>query len=139
MARSTSFRITEVARERLAGQASRLGVTATALLEQLIHEGSDQRDHPDIVFRGPTHDRRAGLAAGPDVWEVVARMQELTGSEEERIAALCAETDLSPREARAALDYAAENPEPVLARIERHHTEIARSQATARARASLLS
>ena len=29
-------------------------------------------EHPSIVFRDGTAGRRAGLAAGPDVWEVVA-------------------------------------------------------------------
>jgi hypothetical protein len=60
-------------------------MTATALLDQLIMEGTDQLDYPGVIFRGPAHDRRAALAAGPDVWEVVARLQELEGSEEHRI------------------------------------------------------
>jgi hypothetical protein len=71
-------------------------MTATALLDQLIVEGIDQLDSPGIVFRGPAHDRRAALAAGPDVWEVVARLQELDGSEEQRISVLAAESDLHP-------------------------------------------
>ena len=72
MAASTSFRISDTARARLASRAAREGVTATALLDQLIIEGTDQLDYPGIVFRGPAHDRRAALAAGPDVWEIVA-------------------------------------------------------------------
>jgi hypothetical protein len=43
-------------------------------------QGIDQLDYPGIIFRGPAHDRRAALAAGPDVWEVVSRLQELDGS-----------------------------------------------------------
>lgn len=139
MARSTSFRISEDTRALLTGQAMRRGVTVTSLLEQLVLEGTTQLDHPDLVFRGPIHDRRAGLASGPDVWEVVVRLQELPGSEQERIDLLCEESDLSPREARVALDYAAQNPGPIRARIERHHAEISRSQAAAKARAELLS
>jgi hypothetical protein len=76
--RSTSFRISDAAKSCLAARAARDGVTATALLDQLIVEGIDQLDYPGVIFRGPGHDRRAALAAGPDVWEIVARLQELT-------------------------------------------------------------
>ena len=86
MAASTSFRISDTARTRLASRAAREGSSATALLDQLIVEGIEQRDYPGIVFRGPAHDRRAALAAGPDVWEVIARLQELDGTEEQRVA-----------------------------------------------------
>src|SRR3974390_3663187 len=109
VAASTSFRISDAARARLASRAARDGVTATALLDQLIIEGTDQLDSPGIVFRGPAHDRRAALAAGPDVWEIVARLQELDGSEEQRISLLAAESDLHPRLIRVALDYAADH------------------------------
>src|SRR5580692_9705237 len=109
VATSTSFRISDTARTRLASRAAREGMTATALLDQLILEGIDQLDYQGITFRGPAHDRRAALAAGPDVWEVIARLQELEGSEEQRISLLAAESDLHPRLIRIALDYAAEH------------------------------
>lgn len=70
MAKSTSLRFTEDAKHQL--------------------------DHPGIVFRGPAHDRRAGVAAGPDVWEIVSRLQGLEGSEEQRVTALSAESDRHP-------------------------------------------
>src|SRR5713101_9298800 len=97
MATSTSFRISDAARTRLASRAARDSTSATALLDQLIVEGIDQLDYPGIIFRGPAHDRRAALAAGPDVWEVIARLQELDGTEEQRISLLGAESDLHPR------------------------------------------
>jgi hypothetical protein len=138
MAASTSFRISETARTRLASRAAREGTTATALLDQLIIEGTDQLDYPGIVFRGPAHDRRAGLAAGPDVWEVVARLQELEGSEEQRIGLLAAESDLHPRLIRIALDYAAEHADEVRERIGRNRAMAERSRKMARQRESLL-
>lgn len=137
-ARSTSFRISEEARARLAAQAAREGVSATVLLERLILEGIDALEHPGTVFRGPPHDRRAALAAGPDVWEVIARLRELEGSEEQRIAALAAESDLHPREIRLALDYAAAHPEDVQARIERNDAEAEASRQVAQQRTALL-
>ena len=138
MASSTSFRISDTARTRLAARAAREGTSATALLDQLIVEGADQLDYPGIVFRGAAHDRRAALAAGPDVWEVIARLQELEGSEEQRVSLLGKESDLHPRLIRIALDYAAENPDDIRRRIERNRALAQRSQAAALQREALL-
>ncbi len=138
MAVSTSFRISDTARSRLAARAAREGMTVTALLDQLIVEGIDQIDHPGIIFRGPAHDRRAALAAGPDVWEIVARLQELDGSEERRISLLSAESDLHPRLIRIALDYASEHADEVRERIERNRARAERSRRTSEQREALL-
>jgi hypothetical protein len=138
MAASTSFRISDTARARLTSRAAREGTTATALLDQLIIEGTDQLDYPGIIFRGPVHNRRAALAAGPDVWEVIARLQELEGSEEQRISLLAAESDLHPRLIRIALDYAAEHADEVRELIGRNQAMAEHSRATARQRESLL-
>jgi hypothetical protein len=138
MARSTSFRISDAARTRLAARAAQDGVTATALLDQLITEGIDQLDYPGISFRGPGHDRRAALAAGPDVWEIVSRLQELDGTEEQRIALLAEETDLHPRLIRIALDYAAAHTHEVRERIARNKAMADRSVAIAQSRQALL-
>jgi len=138
VAASTSFRISDQARTRLTSRAAREGMTATALLDQLIVEGTDQLDYPGIIFRGPAHDRRAALAAGPDVWEVIARLQELEGSEEHRISLLAAESELHPRLIRIALDYAAEHVDEVRKLVERNRDMIERSRSIARQRESLL-
>ena len=138
MATSTSFRISDTTKARLASRAAREGATATALLDQLIVEGIDQLDYPGIIFRGPAHDRRAALAAGPDVWEVVARLQELDGSEEQRITLLSAESDLHPRLIRIALDYAADHADEVRVRIDRNRAMAERSRLTSEQREALL-
>lgn len=138
VATSTSFRMSDAAKTRLTSRAAREGMTATALLDQLIVEGIDQLDYPEIIFRGPAHDRRAALAAGPDVWEVIARLQELDGSEEQRISILSAESDLHPRLIRIALDYAAEHPGEVRERIERNRVMTERSRAMSQQREALL-
>lgn len=136
--KSTSFRISQDARQRLAARAEREGMSATALLERLIVEGVDTLDHAGVVFRGPPHDRRAALAAGPDVWEIVARLQDLDGSEEQRVATIADETDLHPRQIRVALDFAAEHPDDVQARIARNQAAIEASQRAAQQRQALL-
>lgn len=138
MASSTSFRLSDDAKRRLSQRAEREGVSATALLERLITEGVDQLDHSGIVFRGPTHDRRAALAAGPDVWEVIARLQELGGSEEERVAVLGEESDLHPRLIRIAIDYAVEHPDDIRRRIDRNRELAERSRRAAEERGALI-
>ena len=138
MAASTSFRISDATKARLASRAAREGMTATALLGQLIVEGIDQLDYPGIIFRGPAHDRRAALAAGPDVWEIVARLQELDGREEQRISLLSAESELHPRLIRVALDYAADHVDEVRERIDRNRAMAERSRRTSEQREALL-
>lgn len=137
-AKSTSFRISREARQRLAARAERDGTSATALLERLIIESIDALDHPGIIHRGPPHDRRAALAAGPDVWEIVARLRELKGSEEQRIATLARETDLHPRQIRIAIDYAAEHAEAIQDRIERNEANVENSRRAVKQRGALL-
>jgi hypothetical protein len=138
MAASTSFRISDIARRRLAARAAWEGITVTALLDRLIMEGSDQLDFPGIVFRGPAHDRRAALTAGPDIWEVISRLQELDGSEEQRVATLAEESDLHPRLIRLALDYAAEHRETIQDRIDRNHAMAEHQRHVAQERRKLL-
>ena len=138
MAVSTSFRISDTTKSRLAARAAYEGLTVTALLDQLIVEGIDQLDYPGIIFRGPTHDRRAALAAGPDVWEIVGRLQELNGSEEQRISLLSSESDLHPRLIRIALDYAAEHVDEIRERINRNRSMAERSRRTSEQRKALL-
>jgi hypothetical protein len=138
VAASTSFRISDATKARLASRAAREGMTATALLGQLIVEGIDQLDYPGIIFRGPAHDRRAALAAGPDVWEIVARLQDLDGSEEQRITLLGAESDLHPRLIRIALDYAADHADEIRTRIDRNRAMAERNRNTSEQREALL-
>lgn len=138
MAKSTSFRISEDAKRRLTEQARREGISATALLDRLIVEGVDALEHPGIVFRGPTHARRAGLAWGPDVWEIVGRLQELDGSLQQRIRTLTEETDLHERSIRIAVDYAAEHAEEIQAQIDLNREMAERMQRVAKAREALI-
>ena len=113
-------------------------MSATALLERLIIEGVDTLEHAGIVYRGAGHDRRAALAGGPDVWEVVARLRELEGGEEQRIATLAAETEVHPRLVRTALEFAARHPAEVERRIVANERAIAESCEAAEQRRALL-
>ena len=64
--------------------------------------------HPGVVFRkGPTG-RRAGLVAGPDVWEIVGLLRDLRGSLEERVVSAAARMGLAASQVRTASRYYAE-------------------------------
>ena len=69
-ARQFSARLDAGVVDRLERRGARFGLNKSRLAERYIDEGMRMEDHPGIVFRdGPTG-RRAGLAAGPDLWEV---------------------------------------------------------------------
>jgi hypothetical protein len=53
------------------------GGNTSALAQRLVDEGLRMADHPGVVFKdGPTG-RRAALAYGPDVWEIVKFVREV--------------------------------------------------------------
>lgn len=68
----------------------------------------------------------------------MARLRELGGDEEERIAVLAAESDLHPRQIRTALEFAARHPDEVEARIARNEQAIAEGRRAAEQRQALL-
>src|SRR5262245_65967212 len=105
--RATSYRLDPDVKARLARQARAEGISERALIERLLAEGLDVLHHPGIVYRdGPTG-RRAALAVGPDVWEVVSALRYTRGREETRVATLAEQFDLNPRNIRTAIDFAA--------------------------------
>ena len=58
--------------ERLARRSELAGTNKSRLAERYVDEGTRMDEHPGIVFRGGPTGRRAALAGGPDVWEVMA-------------------------------------------------------------------
>jgi uncharacterized protein (DUF433 family) len=98
-------------------------------------------DHPGIMFRDGPAGRRAALAGGPDVWEVIDTLQN-TGQKGERAVAATAEWgSLSPAQVRTALRYYAEHREGVDERIrlnyehaDREHAAWQRARDVGRAR-----
>jgi hypothetical protein len=53
------------------------GSSASALAQQLIDEGLRMADHPGVIFKDGPSGRRAALAYGPDVWEVIKFLREV--------------------------------------------------------------
>jgi hypothetical protein len=53
------------------------GANTSALAQRLVDEGLRMADHPGVIFKdGPTG-RRAALAYGPDIWEIVKFLREV--------------------------------------------------------------
>jgi hypothetical protein len=53
------------------------GASAAGLAQRLIDEGLRMADHPGMIFKNGPSGRRAALAYGPDVWEVIKFLREV--------------------------------------------------------------
>jgi hypothetical protein len=103
--RHFSLRIDESLSARLDSQAREIKQTSSELARELIDEGLRMRRHHGILFRdGPTG-RRAGLADGPDVWEVMDFYFKGEGSHEERIAWMEELTSVNRYQIARAIQY----------------------------------
>lgn len=112
-----SLRLDTALRDDLVTAAAAEGVTMTSLVERFVREGLATTAHPGIVFRGGRSGRRAGLAGGPDVWEIAAALRRTTGTETQRVATLTQEFGIHQRQVMIALDYAAANREEIDSRV----------------------
>jgi hypothetical protein len=98
------------------------GLSLSSAANMLVDEGLRMMEHPGVLFRtGPTG-RRAGLAAGPDVWEVVRAVRSARGAEpglgEGELLTLVAEnTGVPVRLIRVATGYWAAHPDEIDAEI----------------------
>ena len=121
---NVSVRLEDSLAQRLRVRARAAGETLSDRLRRYAEEGVRRDEHPLITFRdGPTG-RRAGLVAGPDVWEVAMWVDELAG-EPDPIAALATESAVSRPQIDAALRYRGAYPDEIDARIELHRQETA--------------
>lgn len=110
--------------ERLKRSAARRAESISSAGERLIDEGLRMEAHPGIVFRDGSSGRRAGLAAGPDVCEVVGLLLGLRGSFEERVTAATDQLGLTEGQVRITSRYCAEFTDEIDAEIA-HNDDIA--------------
>jgi hypothetical protein len=137
-ARSTSYRLDPQIKAALEAQAKAEGISERALLERLIVEGLAMIAHPGIVYRdGPTG-RRAGLATGADVWEIVSALRYTKGRESQRVAQLAEQFGQHAAAIRVALDYAALHREEIDARVAANDSAAEAARVLAEQRAKLM-
>lgn len=126
--RHLSIRIADDAFERLEAQSRRSGRTRSDVAKTLIEEGLRMEQHPGIVFRSGPAGRRAALAGGPDVWEVVRVVLGVGQRGEAAIARAADLAGLSPDQVRATLAYYAEFRDEVDGWIRRVDEEAAQAE-----------
>jgi hypothetical protein len=68
--KSFSARFSAEVVDMLDARSERLGESKARVAERLIEEGLRIEEFPGIVFRSGPAGRRAGVAGGPDVWEI---------------------------------------------------------------------
>lgn len=113
----------------LARRSAAAGTSKSRLAERYVEEGLRADEHPGIVFRGGPAGRRAALAAGPDVWEVVATMRGADAKGEEAISVVAGILDLTIQQVRTALRYYGAFTEEIDQRIRRNVEEAEAAEA----------
>lgn len=105
---------------RLSRRSELAGTNKSRLAERYVDEGTRMDDHPGIVFRGGPTGRRAALAGGPDLWEVLTTLKSGKARGEEAISATADLLSLTDSQVRTAVRYYGAFPEEVDDRIARN-------------------
>jgi predicted DNA-binding protein len=135
-----SIRMSPKTLARLDVGARRRGEAKARTAERLIDEGLRMEDHPGIVFRDGPSGRRAALAGGPDVWEVVETLKDSGLTGEQAVAATAEWGVLTHAQVHAAVRYYADFRDEVDERIAHNSEEADRRRAAwVRAREALVS
>jgi len=131
MRESTSLRLPVELKTALGDEARREGLTVSELAVRLLREGLAVASHPGIVFKGGPSGRRASLAGGPDVWEVIADFRLSRGRQDRRVQQSAKRLGLHEVEVIAALKYASDFPDEIADRIEMNETALRSAEASA--------
>lgn len=139
MSSPLSVRFDDQVLERLRRRARAVpGLTPSGLAQRLVDEGLRMIEHPGIVFKDGPSGRRAALAFGPDVWEVVTFLRQVEERGDEAIAAAAEVFALPEPRVRAALHYYAAHPGEIDAEVDQAEAESALAEAAWEAERRLL-
>jgi hypothetical protein len=114
------------------------GASAAGLAQRLIDEGLRMADHPGVVFKDGSSGRRAALAYGPDVWEVIKFLREV---DERGPAAIDAAAEVFAVDAGrigTAINYYGDYPDEIDAEIAEADEASARAEAAWRIQQQLI-
>lgn len=103
--RPLSIRFDAELLDRLRRRAAGRDATPSGLAQRLVDEGLRSHDFPGVVFRDGASGRRAGLAAGPDVWEVVVAVRDAEQRGEAAIESATLDLGVTSSKVRTALAY----------------------------------
>lgn len=99
------------------------GATPSGLTQQLVDEGLRMAEHPGIVFKDGPSGRRAAVAFGPDVWEVVKVLREIDERGPTAVVAAAEVLALAEAKIRTAMHYYSAYPEEIDAEISQADAE----------------
>ncbi|QAY61745.1 hypothetical protein ET475_05910 [Microbacterium protaetiae] len=125
-----SIRFDAALLHRLRRGAAARGATPSGWAQRLVDEGLRAQEFPGIVFRDGASGRRAALAAGPDVWEIVAALRDADRRGDSALEVVAVDFGLPVGRARVALAYYGAHAEEIdgeIAENERAADEALRS------------
>jgi hypothetical protein len=118
MSTPLSIRFDQRVLDRLRRRAQILpGATPSGLAQLLVDEGLRMAEHPGIVFKDGPAGRRAALALGPDVWEVVSIARQIDARGARAVPAIAETLSLPIPRVEVALRYYAAYPAEIDAEI----------------------
>ncbi len=116
--KSFSARFSVEVVDRLTEHGRRAGLSNARVAERLIDEGLQMEEFPGLVFRAGPTGRRAGVAGGPDVWELVRDLKGAAhAGAEDPIGAVSRSTGIDRNRVELAAGYYAAYPDAVDDRI----------------------
>lgn len=117
MARAVSLPISEDLAERLRAEGEACEQPPPVLAASLIDEGLKTRQFPGIVYLDGPSGRRASLADGPDVWQIIRALQEVPADLDDPVEIVCIESELHERQIRLAQRFYEAYPDEIEAKI----------------------
>jgi hypothetical protein len=116
--KSFSARFSAEVVDKLEAHSSRIGESKARVAERLIDEGLQAEEFQGIIFRSGPAGRRAGVAGGPDVWEIVRDLKGAAAEgAQDPIDAVASATGLDRSKVDLAASYYAAYPDDVDERI----------------------
>jgi predicted DNA-binding protein len=116
--KSFSARFSAEVVDRLTEHSGHLGQSNARVAERLIDEGLQMDEFPGVVFRSGPTGRRAGIAGGPDIWEIVRDLKGAArAGSEDPIDVVSRVTGIDRNKIELAANYYASYPEEVDDRI----------------------
>lgn len=106
--------------ERLTRRSEQSELSRGRLAERYIDEGLRMDAHPGIVFRDGPAGRRASLAGGPDVWEVISVVLDQDERGEAAVAEAAEYLGVASRVVATAVSYYGEYRDEIDSWIERN-------------------
>src|SRR6267378_2712906 len=110
---SQAIRIEAETLRALRERSAQSGEPIVRLAQRYIDEGMRLDRHPGVVFRTGPAGRRAVIAGGPDVWEVIAAARGAPERGNDLVTALARRIGLPSDKIRVAIRYYAEYPAEV--------------------------